>query len=189
MLGSVSGGTDVCSILVGCSPITPVWSGEMSCRALVVPIDSFDDSGEPVRGIDGELVITGPIPAMPVGLYGDHDGSRYRSTWFDTFPGVWRQGDWITITDRASTVISGRSDATLNRGGVRIGTAEYCAVLEAMPEIADSLIVHLDNRSTGHGQLVLFIVAAGAQDERTLCEFARSATRKSLSPGTSLIWC
>lgn len=182
MLGSVSGGTDVCSILVGCSPITPVWSGEMSCRALGVPIDSFNDSGEPVRGIDGELVITGPVPAMPVGLYGDHDGSRYRSTWFDTFPGVWRQGDWITITDRGSTVISGRSDATLNRGGVRIGTAEYYAVLEAMPEIADSLIVHLDNRNTSHGQLVLFIVAAGAQDERTLCEFAKSAIRQSLSP-------
>ena len=183
LLGSVSGGTDVCSILVGCSPLTPVYSGEMSCRALGAPVDSFDDDGRPVVDTDGELVITGPIPAMPVGLYGDADGSRYRSTWFDTYPGIWRQGDWITITSRGSAVISGRSDATLNRGGVRIGTAEFYAALDALPEVDDSLIIHLDDPTTGHGQLILFIVARNpGQADTELHRLVSQTIRSSLSP-------
>lgn len=189
MLGSVSGGTDVCSILVGCSPITPVWSGEMSCRALGVPIDSFNDSGEPVRGIDGELVITGPVPAMPVGLYGDHDGSRYRSTWFDTFPGVWRQGDWITITDRGSTVISGRSDATLNRGecasAQRSTTRSWRRCLRS-PTVSSciSIIAILVTVSLCCSSLLL------AHRTRELYVSSRNRRLGSLfRPGTSLIWC
>jgi acetoacetyl-CoA synthetase len=183
LLGSVSGGTDVCSMLVGSSPMTPVWSGEMSCRALGVPVDSFDDQGRSVVDTDGELVITGPIPAMPVGLYNDTDGTRYRSTWFDTYPGIWRQGDWITLSSRGSAVISGRSDATLNRAGVRIGTAEFYAVLDVRPEIADSLVVHLDDPDTGHGQLVLFLVAADTHgSEEELRKLAADAIRTNLSP-------
>jgi len=183
LLGSVSGGTDVCSILVGCSPTTPVFSGEMSCRALGVPIDAFDDQGHPVADSDGELVITGPIPAMPVALYGDHDGSRYRATWFDTYPGIWRQGDWITLTGRGTAIISGRSDATLNRGGVRIGTAEFYAALDALPEVDDSLIVHLDDPTTGHGRLVLFVVARDpGHDDTQLHRLVAQTIRTALSP-------
>ncbi|MCP2281103.1 acetoacetate--CoA ligase [Nocardia amikacinitolerans] len=183
LLGSVSGGTDVCSILVGCSPITPVYSGEMSCRALGVPVDAFDDQGRPVVDTDGELVITGPVPAMPVALYGDHDGSRYRTTWFNTYPGIWRQGDWITLTSRGTAIISGRSDATLNRGGVRIGTAEFYAALDALPQVADSLIVHLDDPNTGHGRLVLFVVANEAdQPDTELHRLVSQTIRTALSP-------
>lgn len=132
---------------------------------------------------DGELVITGPVPAMPVALYGDTDGSRYRDTWFDTYPGVWRQGDWITLTGRGSAVISGRSDATLNRGGVRLGTAEFYDVLEALPEIDDSLVVHLDDPATGYGRLIAFVVPhdpAHPHDE--LRRLATRALRDNLSP-------
>ncbi|WP_433194358.1 acetoacetate--CoA ligase [Nocardia sp. CA-107356] len=183
LLGSVSGGTDVCSILTGCSPMTPVWSGEMSCRALGVPVDSYDPEGNSVVDTDGELVITGPVPAMPVALYNDTDGSRYRSTWFDNYPRIWRQGDWITITARGSAVISGRSDATLNRGGVRLGTAEFYATLGALPEINDSLVVHLDDPKTGHGQLILFLVPADQdQPEDELRELAAQTLRANLSP-------
>jgi acetoacetyl-CoA synthetase len=183
LLGSVSGGTDVCSILVGSSPMTPVWPGEMSCRALGVPVDAFDPQGDSVVDADGELVITGPIPAMPVALYNDTDGLRYRSTWFDTYPGIWRQGDWITITSRGSAVISGRSDATLNRGGVRLGTAEFYAVLDVLPEIDDSLVIHLDDPATGHGQLILFIVPHDrAHPETELHQIAKQALRNNLSP-------
>ncbi|MFE2998732.1 acetoacetate--CoA ligase [Nocardia sp. NPDC059246] len=182
-LGSVSGGTDVCSLLVGSSPLSPVWSGEISCRTLGVPVDSFDADGRPVREAEGELVVTGPIPGMPVALYGDTDGSRYRATWFDTFPGIWRQGDWITITDRGSAVISGRSDATLNRGGVRIGTAEFYSTLEQLPEIADSLVVHLEDSDTGHGELVTFIVPTDPDDSTVdLHQLVRDTVRSALSP-------
>lgn len=181
-LGSISGGTDVASTLVGSSPMTPVWSGEISCRALGIPIDSYDADGNSVVDTDGELVITGPIPAMPVALYNDADGSRYHTTWFDKYPNIWRQGDWITITHRGSVLISGRSDATLNRGGVRIGTAEYYSVLEARPEIGDSLIVHLDDPETGHGHLVLFVVAATDVDDDALRKIASETIRATLSP-------
>ncbi|OHU21279.1 acetoacetate--CoA ligase [Mycobacteroides franklinii] len=183
ILGSVSGGTDVCSLLLGGSPLTPVWSGEMSCRALGIPVDSFDAEGNSVVDTDGELVITGPIPAMPVALYNDNDGSRYRNTWFDVYPGIWRQGDWITITSRGSAVISGRSDATLNRGGVRLGTAEFYNVLDALPEVHDSLVVHLDDPTTGHGQLILFVVRADAEySEVELRKLVTTALRVNLSP-------
>ena len=132
-VGSLSGGTDLCTGFLGPSPLVPVWSGEISCRMLGARVEAFDPAGRSLVGAQGELVITAPMPSMPVGLWGDADGSRLRAAYFEPCPGVWRHGDWLTITDRGSCVITGRSDATLNRGGVRIGTAEFYAVVEALP--------------------------------------------------------
>ncbi len=143
-LQSVSGGTDVCTAFVGASPLVPVWEGEISCRHLGCAVEAYSPTGEALVGEQGELVVTRPMPSMPVGFWNDPDGARYREAYFDEWPGVWRHGDWITFSDRGSCVISGRSDATLNRGGVRIGTAEFYAVVEGLPEVADSLVVHLD---------------------------------------------
>jgi len=157
-LGSLSGGTDLCTGFLGPSPLVPVWAGEISCRMLGAKIEAFDEAGRSVVGREGELVITAPMPSMPVGLWGDADGSRLRAAYFETYPGVWRHGDWLTITERGSCVISGRSDATLKRGGVRIGTAEFYGVVEALPEVGDSLVVHLEDEGGGPGELLLFVV-------------------------------
>jgi acetoacetyl-CoA synthetase len=178
-LQSVSGGTDVCTAFVGASPLVPVWEGEISCRHLGCAVEAFSPSGQPLAGSEGELVITKPMPSMPVGFWNDPDGERYRAAYFDEFPGVWRHGDWITFTERGSCVISGRSDATLNRGGVRIGTAEFYAVVESFAEVADSLVVHLD----ADDRLVLFVsLADGAPMTDALRERLRSELRGSLSP-------
>ena len=178
-LESVSGGTDLCTAFVGASPLVPVWEGEISCRHLGSPIEAFAPDGRSLVGEQGELVITGPMPSMPVSFWNDPDGSRYRSAYFDEFPGVWRHGDWITITDRGSCVISGRSDATLNRGGVRIGTAEFYAVVEAIPEVADSVVVHLEETD----ELLLFVALRdGASMDRDLTRRIREELRVNLSP-------
>ena len=178
-LESVSGGTDLCTAFVGASPLVPVWEGEISCRHLGSPIEAFAPDGRSLVGEQGELVITGPMPSMPVSFWNDPDGSRYRSAYFDEFPGVWRHGDWITITDRGSCVISGRSDATLNRGGVRIGTAEFYAVVEAIPEVADSVVVHLEETD----ELLLFVALRdGASLDRDLTRRIREGLRDNLSP-------
>ena len=153
-LQSVSGGTDVCTAFVGASPLVPVWEGELSCRHLGCGVEAYSPDGRPLVGEQGELVLTAPMPSMPVSFWNDPGGERYRAAYFEDFPGVWRHGDWITFTERGSCVISGRSDATLNRGGVRIGTAEFYAVVESIPEIVDSLVVHLDE---GDDRLLLFV--------------------------------
>lgn len=157
-LGSISGGTDVCSGFVGAAPTVPVYEGEISCRLLGCAVDSYDEQHHSVVGSLGELVITAPMPSMPVGFWGDDDGSRYRAAYFEDIPGVWRHGDWITITEYGSCLITGRSDATLNRGGVRLGTSEFYSVVEALPEVADSLVVHLEDSEGGAGTLLLFVV-------------------------------
>ena len=178
-LASVSGGTDVCTAFVGASPLVPVWEGEISCRHLGCRVEAFDPNGHSLVGEQGELVITAPMPSMPVGFWNDPDGSRYKSAYFTDFPGVWRHGDWITITDRGSCVISGRSDATLNRGGVRIGTAEFYAVVEGFPEVADSLVVHLEEGD----QLILFVaLQPGTELDDALRSRLTSELRASLSP-------
>jgi len=153
-LQSVSGGTDVCTAFVGSSPLVPVWEGEISCRHLGCGVEAFSPDGQPLVGEQGELVLTAPMPSMPVAFWNDPSGERYRAAYFEDFPGAWRHGDWITFTERGSCVISGRSDATLNRGGVRIGTAEFYAVVESIPEVADSLVVHLDEPDD---RLLLFV--------------------------------
>jgi acetoacetyl-CoA synthetase len=183
LLTPVSGGTDVCSAFVGGSPLTPVWQGEIPCRYLGVAAHAFDSDGNSVVGQQGELVITKPMPSMPVGFWGDDDGSRYRSAYFEHYPGVWRHGDWITITERGSCIISGRSDATLNRGGVRIGTAEIYRVVEALAEVTDSLVVHLEGASADDpGQLVLFLVIDPRSDLESCTSKVRQTLRRELSP-------
>jgi acetoacetyl-CoA synthetase len=178
-LASMSGGTDVCSAFVGVSPLVPVWEGEISCRLLGCRVEAYDADGRSVVGQQGELVLTAPMPSMPVAFWNDPDGSRYRAAYFEDYPGVWRHGDWITITERGSCVISGRSDATLNRGGVRIGTAEFYAVVEALAEVADSLVVHLE----AEDRLILFLAL---RDGFSLTDELRAriaaTLRTSLSP-------
>jgi acetoacetyl-CoA synthetase len=185
-LNSVSGGTDVCSAFVGACPMLPVREGRISGRALGAKVEAFDSEGRPIVDEQGELVITEPMPSMPVGFWGDDDGSRYRSAYFDDFPGVWRHGDWIVIGEDGSCVISGRSDSTLNRGGVRLGTSEFYSVVEALPEVADSLVIHLEDRAgdgIGMGELLLFVVPAGGVDvDDELKARIAAELRRSLSP-------
>jgi acetoacetyl-CoA synthetase len=183
LLGSVSGGTDVCTAFVGACPLVPVYSGEIPCRFLGAKVESYDPSGRSVVGELGELVITAPMPSMPVGFWGDTDGSRYRAAYFDAFPGVWRHGDWITITERGSCVITGRSDATLNRGGVRLGTAEFYSAVEDLEEVVDSLVIHLEDPAGGMGELLLFVVLApGLTLDEELRGRIAGRLRSSLSP-------
>ena len=174
-----SGGTDVCTGIVQGYPLLPVYAGEMSGRCLGVDVQSFGPDGEPVIGELGELVIREPMPSMPVGLWKDPDGSRLRAAYFDEFPGVWRHGDWIMFTERGSSVITGRSDATLNRGGVRLGTSEFYVVVEEVDEVLDSLVVHLD----GTDELLLFVVLRdGAELDDELRTQIANLLRTSLSP-------
>jgi acetoacetyl-CoA synthetase len=183
VLGSASGGTDLCTAFVGPSPLLPVHAGEIQTRCLGAKVEAFDANGHPVVGERGELVLTAPMPSMPVGFWGDEDGSRYRAAYFEDFPGVWRHGDWIEVTDRGSCVITGRSDATLNRGGVRMGTSEFYSVVEGHDEVVDSLVIHLDDPQREAGRLVLFVVlAAGVElDDEHRRAIAR-AIRAELSP-------
>jgi acetoacetyl-CoA synthetase len=179
-LQSLSGGTDVCTGFVGGAPLLPVIEGVISGRCLGASVESYDPTGEPVIGRLGELVITAPMPSMPVGFWNDRDGSRYREAYFDVFPGVWRHGDWITIGPDGTCVITGRSDATLNRGGVRLGTAEFYSVVEGIDEVTDSVVVHLDE----HGdELLLFVVLADGVDlDDALRGRIRAELRAALSP-------
>jgi len=183
LLNVGSGGTDICSGIVGITPLQPVYTGEMTGNLLGVDAKAFDPDGAAVVGELGELVITSPLPSMPVGFWGDPDGSRYRASYFDVYPGVWRHGDWIRYTDRGSCVITGRSDATLNRGGVRLGTAEFYRVVEEVPEVLDSLVVHLEDADGGPGELLLYLVLRPGVDLDDALR-ARIATdlRVALSP-------
>ena len=182
-LGSLSGGTDVCSGFVGSAPTVPVYAGEIACRCLGAAVAAYDPTGHPVVGTLGELVIERPMPSMPLGFWGDTDGSRFRAAYFEDFPGVWRHGDWITVTERGTCTITGRSDATLNRGGVRLGTSEFYSVVEALPEIADSLVVHLEDAEGGAGTLVLLVrLVGGVELDDALRARIVQALRTSLSP-------
>lgn len=143
-IGSISGGTDICTALIGSAPVLPVWPGELSGPCLGVAADSWSDAGEPVRGQQAELVVTRPMPSMPVAFWDDPEGSRLRAAYFEHFPGVWRHGDSVTLTDHGSFVIHGRSDATLNRKGVRIGSGDLYAVVEALPEVAECMVIGLE---------------------------------------------
>ena len=178
-----SGGTDVCSALVSGHHMAPVYEGEIASHCLGVDAKAFDLDGDEVVGELGELVITEPMPSMPVRFWNDPDDKRYRSSYFEQYPGVWRQGDWVRFTERGSCVITGRSDATLNRGGVRLGTSELYAVVEELPEVADSLIVHLEDSEGGAGELALFVVLAdgGALDDGPARADRRRAALRALA--------
>ncbi len=182
MLNVGSGGTDVCSALVQGSPLHPVWVGEVSGRALGVDASAYDPDGREVVEQVGELVLTSPMPSMPVGFWADPDGARYRAAYFEEFPGVWRHGDWVRFTERGSCVISGRSDATLNRGGVRLGTAEFYLVVEELDDVRDSLVVHLEDPAGGPGELVLYVVTRGTELDDALRSLISRALRTALSP-------
>jgi acetoacetyl-CoA synthetase len=187
-VSSISGGTDVCTAFVGSSPVVPVRAGEISCRLLGCAVEAYGADGRAVAaGVTGELVITAPMPSMPVGFWNDADGDAYRGAYFEHFAGVWRHGDWITFTDDGACTITGRSDATLNRGGVRLGTSDFYAVVEALPEVDDSLVVHLDDDAaddgTGMGQLVVFVtLASGVDLTDQLRARIVAALRSDLSP-------
>lgn len=182
-LGSLSGGTDVCTGFVGSAPTVPVYAGEIACRCLGAAVAAYDDQGVGHVGTLGELVIERPMPSMPVGFWGDVDGSRYAAAYFEDFPGVWRHGDWITITERGTCTITGRSDATLNRGGVRLGTSEFYSVVESLSQVVDSLVVHLEDDEGGAGTLVLLVrLTDGTVLDEDLRRKVVLALRSALSP-------
>jgi acetoacetyl-CoA synthetase len=184
LLASISGGTDVCTAFVLSCPVLPVHAGEIQCRGLGAKVEAFDAEGKAVTGEVGELVLTEPLPSMPVAFWGDSDGSRLHEAYFSSYPGVWRHGDWIKITERGSSVIYGRSDSTLNRGGVRMGTSEFYRVVEALPEIADSLVVDTATlEGDAVGKLWLFVVvAAGSTLDAELVKRIKDTVRRDLSP-------
>jgi acetoacetyl-CoA synthetase len=158
-LFSTSGGTDVCTAFVGGVPILPVYRGELQARALGAKVEAFDEEGNSVIDQVGELVITEPMPSMPIFFWGDEDGSRYRESYFEQYPGVWRHGDWIEITSRGTAIIYGRSDSTINRQGVRMGTSEIYRAVHSVPEVLDALVVDVPRPGT-EGWMPLFVVLA-----------------------------
>ncbi len=165
-LFSTSGGTDLCTAFVGGVPTLPVYLGELQARSLGAAVEAWDPSGRALVDEVGELVITKPMPSMPLFFWGDEDGSRLRESYFSMYPGIWRHGDWIEITSRGTAIIYGRSDSTINRGGVRMGTSEiYRAVLD-VPDVVDALVVDLP-RAGSDGWMPLFVVL---RDEETLTD-------------------
>jgi acetoacetyl-CoA synthetase len=181
-LFSTSGGTDLCSAFVGGVPLLPVYRGELQGRSLGAAVEAFDEQGNPVVDQVGELVITEPMPSMPLFLWGDEDGSRYRASYFERYPGVWRHGDWIEITWRGTAVIYGRSDSTINRQGVRMGTSEIYRAVQAVPEVVDALVVDVPRPGT-EGWMPLFVVLDRGMslDERLAGEIKRRI-RQHCSP-------
>jgi acetoacetyl-CoA synthetase len=180
-LFSTSGGTDLCTAFVGGCPLLPVYEGELQARALGAPIEAWDPDGRPLVGEVGELVITAPMPSMPLALWNDPDGERYREAYFDTYPGIWRHGDWIEITERGSAIIHGRSDATINRGGVRMGTAEIYSAVLAVDAVIDALVVDVPRGDDAW--MPLFVVLRdGEQLSGDLVKEIRSRVRSDCSP-------
>jgi acetoacetyl-CoA synthetase len=156
-LFSTSGGTDLCTAFVGGVPLLPVRAGELQARALGSRVEAFDEDGNPVIGDVGELVITEPMPSMPIYFWNDPEGERYRESYFEVYPGVWRHGDWIKVKDDGACVIYGRSDSTINRGGVRMGTSEIYSAVDRVDEVVDSLVVDVP-RDGGNSFMPLFVV-------------------------------
>jgi acetoacetyl-CoA synthetase len=179
---SISGGTDLCTAFVGAAPDVPVWLGELSCRMLGAAVVAYSEDGREVVDEVGELVITKPMPSMPVSFWDDPTGSRLRAAYFEDFPGVWRHGDWIKITSRGSAVIYGRSDSTLNRGGVRMGTSEFYRVVEGFDEVADSLVIDTTGVGQPEGELLCFLVLAPGVTLDAIEPRLRTELRAALSP-------
>jgi acetoacetyl-CoA synthetase len=156
-LTSISGGTDLCSAFLGAVPLLPVHRGELQARMLGASVEAWDEDGRPLVEAVGELVLTAPMPSMPIGFWRDDDGERYRASYFEMYPGVWRHGDWVEITDRGTAIVYGRSDSTINRGGVRMGTSEIYRAVLASDAIVDALVVDLPRPGT-EGWISLFVV-------------------------------
>jgi acetoacetyl-CoA synthetase len=181
-LFSTSGGTDLCTAFVGGVATLPVYRGEIQARALGAAVEAWSDDGEPVVEEVGELVVTEPMPSMPIRFWGDEDGSRYRESYFEMFPGIWRHGDWLELTRRGTAVIYGRSDSTINRGGIRMGTSEIYRAVLGIEEIVDALVVDVPRPGTD-GWMPLFVVMreGAALDEELPREIARRV-REQCSP-------
>jgi acetoacetyl-CoA synthetase len=159
-LFSTSGGTDVCTAFVGGCPLLPVYEGELQCRVLGCAVEAWDEQGVSLEDEVGELVVTEPMPSMPLFLWGDDDGERLRESYFSMYPGIWRHGDWIRITPRGGAVIYGRSDSTINRQGVRMGTSEIYRAASTVPQVLDALVVDVPTGPDGELQMILFVVLA-----------------------------
>jgi len=181
-LFSTSGGTDLCTAFVGGVATLPVYRGEIQARALGAAVEAWDEDGRPVVEEVGELVVTEPMPSMPLYLWGDEDGSRYRESYFEMFPGVWRHGDWLELTRRGTAVIYGRSDSTINRGGIRMGTSEIYRAVLGIDEIVDALVVDLPRPGTD-GWMPLFVVLReGAELDAELPREIARRVREQCSP-------
>ncbi|MCZ8378172.1 acetoacetate--CoA ligase [Mycobacterium sp. CPCC 205372] len=181
-VSSISGGTDVVSAFAGGVRTVPVWPGELSAPFLGVALDAWDESGQPVRGEVGELVITKPMPSMPVSFWNDDDGSRYRDAYFEMYPGVWRHGDWITRTERGSIVVHGRSDSTLNRHGIRMGSADIYQAVEGLPEIAEALVIGVEQSDGGYWMPLFVTLADGGELTDELRATIKDTIRADVSP-------
>jgi acetoacetyl-CoA synthetase len=181
-LFSTSGGTDVCSAFVGGVPTLPVRLGELQARSLGAAVESWSEEGEPLIGQVGELVITEPLPSMPVFFWGDPDGERYRESYFSTWPGVWRHGDWIEITERGTAIIYGRSDSTINRGGVRMGTSEIYRAVLSLDEVQDALVVDLPRDGEENWMPLFVVLADGVELDDDLLARIRARVREDCSP-------
>ena len=181
LLASISGGTDLVSCFALGNPVAPVYRGELQTRGLGMGVAVFDDNGEPVVGEKGELVCTRPFPSMPVAFWNDPDGSKYHAAYFDHYPGIWRHGDWAEVTPRGGLIIYGRSDATLNPGGVRIGTAEIYRQVEQVDEVVEGLVVGQEWQ--GDVRIVLFVrLRDGLELDDTLSDTLRKRIRANASP-------
>jgi acetoacetyl-CoA synthetase len=181
-LFSTSGGTDVCTAFVGGCPVLPVYLGELQARSLGADLHAFDEHGRPVIEEVGELVLVQPMPSMPLRFWGDEDGSRLREAYFDTYPGVWRHGDWIRITERGTAVIYGRSDSTINRGGVRMGTSEIYRAVLAVPEVVDALVVDVPREGQESWMPLFVVLGDGAELSDELAGEIRRRVREDCSP-------
>ncbi|HEY2435143.1 MAG TPA: acetoacetate--CoA ligase [Vicinamibacterales bacterium] len=180
-LASISGGTDIVGCFVGGNPIGPVWRGEIQCRGLGMRVEVWNERGEPVRGEKGELVCTAPVPSMPIGFWNDPDASRYRAAYFARFPGVWTHGDYCELTRHDGVIIHGRSDAVLNPGGVRIGTAEIYRQVEQLPEILESLVI--GQHWKGDERIVLFVrLRDGVVLDQAVADRIRAHIRANATP-------
>ncbi|NTW01125.1 MAG: acetoacetate--CoA ligase [Oscillochloris sp.] len=181
-LASVSGGTDICGCFVGGCALLPVYSGEIQCRCLGVCAEAYDTDGNPVTGVMGELVIEKPMPSMPIYFWNDPGDTRYRESYFEIYPGKWRHGDWIVVNERGGVVIYGRSDSTINRQGIRMGTSEIYRAVESVPEVLDSLVIDLEGLG-GAAYMPLFVVLrAGLELDAAITKKIKLAIRSALSP-------
>jgi acetoacetyl-CoA synthetase len=179
---STSGGTDVASGFAGGTPVTPVYAGEISGPLLGVAMETWDEAGRPVTGQVGELVVTRPMPSMPLRFWADPDGERYRDAYFARWPGVWRHGDWAEITAHGGVIVSGRSDATLNRHGVRLGSADIYTAIEALPAVSDSLVIGAELGDGGYWLALFVVLADGGELSGELTEAIKARIRTETSP-------
>ncbi|MBM0237422.1 acetoacetate--CoA ligase [Micromonospora sp. ATA32] len=181
-LFSISGGTDIAAAFCGGAPTCPVWPGELSVRNLGVAMQAWDDEGRTVRDQVGELVVTRPMPSMPVHLWNDPDGQKYRDAYFSTFPGVWRHGDWVTVTSRGSVVVHGRSDSTLNRNGIRMGSADIYHAVESLADVSEALVVGVEQPDGSYWMPLFVVLADGVALDADLETHICDAIRRAASP-------